>query len=69
MKNGSGAMATNRWVALAKIITPVQKMEQNRAAIKDTKKNHFMSMRVMGIERQKSFRNTDNSVAFIDLPD
>jgi hypothetical protein len=50
MKNGSGArkatplipIPDNRWVAIAKIITPVQKIEQKRAAIKDTKKNHFI---------------------------
>jgi hypothetical protein len=50
MKNGSGArsaiplapIAAKRWVAIAKTITPVQKMEQKIAAIKDTRKNHFM---------------------------
>jgi hypothetical protein len=55
MKNGSGArratplspIAVNRWVAIAKIITPVQKMEQKRAAIEETKKNHFISISVM----------------------
>jgi hypothetical protein len=41
MKNGRGArtatplipVAAKRWVAIEKMITPVQKMEQKRAAI------------------------------------
>jgi hypothetical protein len=45
MKNGSGArkaipltpIAVNQWVMIAKTITPVQKMEQKIAAIKDTR--------------------------------
>jgi hypothetical protein len=61
MKNGSGArratplipIAAKRGVAIAKMITPVQKMEQNRAAIKDAKKNHFMSMSAIEILRQQ----------------
>jgi len=52
MKNGSGArtatplipIAANRWVAIEKIITPVQKMEQKTAATKEATKNHFISM-------------------------
>jgi len=60
MKNGSGAsratplipIADSRWVAMAKMITTVQKMEQKRAAMKDTRKNNFISMSVMAIFRQ-----------------
>ncbi len=60
MKNGSGArkaipqipIAANRWVAIAKTITPVQKMEQKIAATKHTRKNHFMLMNVNGMFRQ-----------------
>jgi hypothetical protein len=54
IKNGSGArratplipIAPNRWVAIEKIIAPVQKIEQKRAAIKDARKNHFISMSI-----------------------
>ncbi len=57
MKKGRGAnmaipltpIAASRWVAIAKTITPVQKMEQKIAATKDTRKNHFMAMSVNGI--------------------
>jgi hypothetical protein len=57
MKNGSGArtaiplipIVANRWVAIEKIITTVQKMEQKTAAIKDARKNHFMSISITGI--------------------
>ena len=60
MKNGSGArsaiplipIAANRWVAIEKMITPVQKMEQKRAAMKDARKNPFISTSVLGIYRQ-----------------
>ena len=60
MKNRSGArtatplspIAVNRWVAIEKIITPVQKMEQKRAAIKDARKNHFISTNVKAIFQQ-----------------
>ena len=55
MKNRSGAttetplisIAANRWFAIEKIITPVQKLEQKRAAIKTDRKNHFISVSVM----------------------
>jgi hypothetical protein len=54
MKNGSGArkatplipIAANRWVATEKMITPAQTTEQKRAATKDARKNHFISMSV-----------------------
>jgi hypothetical protein len=62
MKNGSGTtratplipIAANRWVAIEKIITPVQKMEQKRAAIKDARKNHFISISVMAMLQQSA---------------
>jgi hypothetical protein len=61
MKNASGAssatplipIADNRWVAIAKMITPVQNMEQKIAAIKHARKNHFISMSVKGMFRQR----------------
>lgn len=42
--------------AIEKIITPVQKIEQKTAAIKEAKKNHFISMSVMGMLHQPSTR-------------
>jgi len=60
MKNRSGGrtaialvpIVANRWVAIEKIITPVQKMEQKRAATKHTRKNHFF----MAISKMAMFQ-------------
>src|ERR1700733_1113213 len=63
MKKGSGAkrpipltpIAASRWVAIAKTITPVQKMEQKIAATKDIRKNHFMPMSVNAMLQQSGW--------------
>jgi hypothetical protein len=63
MKNRSGArtasplipIVANRWVAIEKIITPVQKIEQKRAATKHIMKNHFfMAISEMAILQQSA---------------
>jgi hypothetical protein len=71
MKKGSGAkraiplapIAASRWVAMAKTITPVQKMEQKIAAQKEIRKNHFMPISVMAINA--NYRTGDVS-AFLE---